>query len=595
MASTVSLPVSYDFNNSVSNLINYLQNQDEFKDYNYDGSAITELIRLLSYNEQIGAFRTNFMFNEMDLRTANIYENVASTASTFGYIPASQIGATLNVDVTIIPDNSSTAPSSITITQDNGFSGALDNVSYTFYPTTETSINYDSVNNQYLFSGLSVKQGAWKYYSYTISSNDSVESFSIPSTSIDTTTLNVSIYPSTDSSTYTVWNEVTSGYDLGSSSEYYFLRLNRDGYYEIEFGDGTILAKPVYGSIVVVNYMETAGTAGNNISTVDVLGTIGGYTNITVVATDSALSAGGTAAEGIESIRQAAPLVFQTVGNAVTDTDYVALTKKLYSNASDVIAYGGETATEPKPGYVYVAVKPVTGTTLTTTQKSEVYDLLSAVNVGSITPIIIDPNYIYINVTCPIIYNPKKTVLPQQSLINKYVTAFGSYSDSYLGEFNDNFSYANLVTYISSVDTSVSDYTITTQYEQRFVPTLNTVGIYTFSFSHAIIAGSVLIENFMISDVNFSGYTYSMYDDSNGNISLWKTNGTTPVKMQSNIGTVNYTTGYISLTSFNPVSITADYVSVYVTPVTTDQSLASVSNSILQIGTASVTATTSNV
>lgn len=592
---TTPQPVSYDFDDQVQALTNFLKTTDEFKDYNYDGAAIKELVRLLSYNAQMSAYRANFMFNEMDLRTADLRENVASIASIYGYTTASKTAATMLLDIIVIPDNPLTAKTSITLSTDNGFVANKDGTLYTFYPTADIIANYDATNNYYLFTSVPVRQGKWQYNSFVIQSKNGVESFEIPNANIDTSTLTVSLYQNPSSTSFQVWDRVTSGYDLGSTSQNYFLKENRLGKYEVEFGDGVLLAKPDFGAVVVCKYLITDGPDANDISSAAPAGPIDGYFNVNVVTSDGGTSYGGADVEDIESIRQAAPLVYQSLGNAVTDIDYQALVKKLYSNAGDVIAYGGELAEPPKYGYTYVAVKPVTGTTLTDAQKTELYNILKKVNVGSITPIIIDPDYIYINVSLAYSFNKKKTILTQQAINAKFFNALTSYSSDKLEKFKRNFSYSDLVAFVRSIDSSIIDFNINTKYEKQFVPILNTNGIYQFNFYHEIIPGSVVVSNFRVADTDYVGYTYTLVDDANGNINLQKvgTNGT--VLIAKNIGVVDYTKGVVNLSNFNPNSVIDGYVSVTVSPAQTNQSLSGIRDNILAFGRIDVSSEVVNV
>ena len=59
-----------DFVNIKTNLIKYLQSQDQFKDYNFAGSAMSTLLDVLSYNTQYNAYYLNMVANEMFLDTA---------------------------------------------------------------------------------------------------------------------------------------------------------------------------------------------------------------------------------------------------------------------------------------------------------------------------------------------------------------------------------------------------------------------------------------------------------------------------------------------------------------------------------------------
>ena len=60
---------SGDFNNIKQQLINYLQSQTTFQDYNFPGSGLSILMDILGINTQFGAFFVNMAANEMFMDT----------------------------------------------------------------------------------------------------------------------------------------------------------------------------------------------------------------------------------------------------------------------------------------------------------------------------------------------------------------------------------------------------------------------------------------------------------------------------------------------------------------------------------------------
>ena len=76
-----------DFDNIKSNLKNFLRDQNEFADYDFDASAMSVLLDVLSYNTHYNAFYLNMIVNEMFLDTASIRNSVVSRAKHLGYTP----------------------------------------------------------------------------------------------------------------------------------------------------------------------------------------------------------------------------------------------------------------------------------------------------------------------------------------------------------------------------------------------------------------------------------------------------------------------------------------------------------------------------
>ena len=131
-----------DFDNIKTNLKNFLGDQNELADYNFDGSAMAVLMDLLAYNTHYNAFYLNMIVNEMFLDTASLRNSVVSRAKHLGYTPTSVRGAKAYVDLTITPANT---PSTIVIEKDTQFNEFLnDNEEAVFFNDIDDLI--DKIN-----------------------------------------------------------------------------------------------------------------------------------------------------------------------------------------------------------------------------------------------------------------------------------------------------------------------------------------------------------------------------------------------------------------------------------------------------------------
>lgn len=79
-----------DFDSISDNLKSYLKGQQQFKDYDFEGSNMSVLIDLLAYASHIGAINTNIAASELFLDSAQMRKNVVSRAKDLGFIPASE-------------------------------------------------------------------------------------------------------------------------------------------------------------------------------------------------------------------------------------------------------------------------------------------------------------------------------------------------------------------------------------------------------------------------------------------------------------------------------------------------------------------------
>lgn len=90
-----------DFATLKQKFISILQNNDTFKDYNFEGANITMLIELLSYLSEMNTYYANKLAKNMFLDTTDIYETASLMANLRGYYPKGYVTSKLNLRVTI--------------------------------------------------------------------------------------------------------------------------------------------------------------------------------------------------------------------------------------------------------------------------------------------------------------------------------------------------------------------------------------------------------------------------------------------------------------------------------------------------------------
>ena len=87
-----------DFDAIKTALKSYLIGQDEFKDYDFEGSALNILLDVLADNTHYNGFYTNMLASEMFMDSASLRSSVVSLAKHLGYTPASRKGASVHLD-----------------------------------------------------------------------------------------------------------------------------------------------------------------------------------------------------------------------------------------------------------------------------------------------------------------------------------------------------------------------------------------------------------------------------------------------------------------------------------------------------------------
>ena len=138
MAANSSISVTnLDFDEIKSGLKKYISSKPEFTDYNFEGSTISLLLDLLSYNTYQNAFYTSMVGNEMFLDSAQLRESVVSRAKMLNYTPTSEKGASVFVDISITPE---TSVNFVTIDKNTEFSSTIDGRTFKFVTPEATTI-----------------------------------------------------------------------------------------------------------------------------------------------------------------------------------------------------------------------------------------------------------------------------------------------------------------------------------------------------------------------------------------------------------------------------------------------------------------------
>mgnify|MGYP003324800664 CR=1 FL=1 len=83
MAAIPSNLTSLDFTEIRESIRSYLRTRDEFTDYDFDGSAASYLLDVLSYNTYYASFTANMAMNEAFLESATIRDNVVKIAKLY--------------------------------------------------------------------------------------------------------------------------------------------------------------------------------------------------------------------------------------------------------------------------------------------------------------------------------------------------------------------------------------------------------------------------------------------------------------------------------------------------------------------------------
>lgn len=492
-----------DFDTIKTNLKSFLKSQNEFSDYDFDGSGLSVLLDILAYNTHYNAYYLNMIANESFLDTALLRNSVVSHAKKFGYVPRSATAARATINFTINSLNST--PGSLTLPRGYTFLSSLfDDRLYSFVTLEDTTVSKTGTN--FVFSNLKIYEGSLNRYSYNHSqASNPKQIFAIPEGNIDTSTLKVTVQQSTSNTDTVVYNLSSDVINLTANSQVYFLQEGVNNQYEIYFGDDVIGKKLPDGGVVNVTYLSTSGSVSNKANSFIATAPVSSFTNFTVNSVASA--AGGSERETVDQIKFSAPLQFISQNRAVTKNDYIKLIQQKYPQFDAVNVWGGEENIPPIYGKVFISAKPKLGFEVSDTEKDYfINEIVKPISVLTVTPEFVDVDYNYIKLISTVYYDPTKTTLNTSTLQSKITTAINSFSNLNLNKFNSIFSSSKLRTNIDNSDVSVQSNELEIFLSKRFRPLLNQTNSYTLDFGVELSRGTTL-DNF------YSSPTFTILDE----------------------------------------------------------------------------------
>lgn len=551
-----------------------------FKDYDFEGSGLSAIVRLLAADSNADAFMNNMLYGEGHLHSAQQRSNVGLSAGFLSYTPDNYRAAFLYATVTVTPYDPTTAPTEIIMDRRVMFVGAKDTKSYNF--TVAEPVSATLVNGSYTFTNVKLIQGNWLYKTYDVEGS-AIMTYTIPSGSVDINNMVVNVQESDTSDVTYTFDRYDSPFSLDQYARLYFVELGIDNLYTFEFGDGYICRRVEDGNVVYLQYLETSGADGNDITSLTSASSIGGFNQVDVVL-ESERSSGGTAPETIEDIKRRAPLSYQADGAAIAETDYGVLTERLFSNVLRAKAYGGETLDPPAAGYVYIAVIPTVGETLSDVEKADIVSTLDKYNVGSITPVIVDAAMTYIQVDTTVYWDPTATAYTEERLKAVVYAGIVKWGEGKLQGFEQLFDKEILQEAITKMDRSIVSNITSVGYKRHFKPEPGFLDSFVFEYGRSIRPGTVKITGFkpLPAEVDF---TYYMRDV-DGILNLYKvsTADTTKEFLVNAVGTVDYTLGVVDLQQITVSNYDEGGATIIVCPDGLNQNILATQNQVLRIG-----------
>ncbi len=577
-----------DFQEISENLKTYLKGQDTFKDYDFEGSNINVLVDLLAYASHIGAVNTNIAASEMFLDSAQIRKNVVSRAKDLGFVPASEkaSSAIVNIKASNIRNADQTTPTEndMILPRGHNFTTVYDGVSYNFVCSDSVTPTRDNLD--FTYSNVNLLQGQYVTDSYIFDSQIKNSKFVLSNARVDKSSLEVSVNSNGSVSKFTLSTDVST---ITSSTKVFYTQENEEGFIEIYFGDGVLGQGLLDGDQISVTYIIVDDIHADNAKSFTMANAINGFTNVSITTTSPAT--GGAERESVDSIKFKATKFYTSQNRLVTLNDYKAKVSEYYPNADAVAVWGGEDNDPPEYGKVFISLKPQNSDYLSEIEKSSVQSQLNQLNMLTVRPVIVDAEIVKILVTTTFKYNENETTLSKGELEALVKSAIISFDNTNLNNFDSIFRHSNLVKTIDDANTAIISNITNIRLRKKKNITLNKSEGLVVEFGNGFFhphdghnkdSGGILSTTGFKVDGDTVN-TYFFDDDGSGNVRRYSLSGTTRVIADQSAGTIDYTSGKVSINAIKFTSTVNSDTSIDYTVIPSSDDVVAIRGSLIDI------------
>ena len=557
-----------DFDQIKTSLKDYLRENSNFTDYDFEGSNLSSIIDVLAYNTYINSYNANMISNEVFIDSATLRENVVALARNIGYTPRSRTASKAIISFFVDTTNFGTKP--VTLTLKKGVvttsSAVLGTTSYAF--CIPNDITVPVVDGIATFNNVTIYEGTFLTSNFTVSSLTPAPParYVLENANIDTSSLEVTVRDTQSSTSVKKFIFSDTLIEVTSSSRVYFLQEVEDQRYEVIFGDGVFGEALKSQNYIEVSYITSNGEAANGISSFTYNGRIVDNNNNLVSKGISILSTvnesvGGKEIESVDSIKRYAPKIYSTFNRAVTASDYEALIPKIYPETQSISAFGGEELNPPQYGKVFLTIKPFYGPYVPESIKNNLNTILRKYSVAGIVTEIQDLKYLYVEAHINAYFNPNLT--PSADSVKTVVlNNVNSYADSAeMNKYGARFKYSKFQAVVDNSNAAVTSNITKIEIRRDLMPSLNQNAEYELCFGNAFYVKSSQGYNIRSSGFNVYGISDTVYlsdipndDQSTGNLFLFSLESrNNPTIVADNVGTIDYQRAEILI---KPINIT---------------------------------------
>tara|TARA_B100001057_G_scaffold484438_1_gene562521 strand:+ start:458 stop:2599 length:2142 start_codon:yes stop_codon:yes gene_type:complete len=549
-----------NFEDIKSSIKDYLRQNSNFSDMDFEGSNLSVIVNLLAYNSYTTAYNTNAIVNETFIDSATLRENVVSLARNIGYVPRSRRAARTTVSYNISGISSTTT--SIIFQPGLVASGSVSNTNYLFsVPEKVTGTSSNGVAN----GVLEVFQGQFLESRFVVDDSLPNQRYVLPNNGIDTSTIRVKVKENNASTSSEEYKLVDNIIGITSTSNIYLIQETTDEKYEILFGDGIFGKKLGSGNVIDISYIKTEGKNGNGVNRLGFTGIIQDQdgieeTTAEVIFRPQFASQNGDDIEDLRSVRYYAPRLFSSQHRAVTASDYEAIIPTVYPNIESISAFGGEELTPPKYGRVFIAAKPKNGSFLSNFTKKQILTSLKNYSVAGIVPELIDLKFLYVEIDSYVYFNAN-FVGDVNNLRSDVISSMNLFaSGTELNKFGGRFKYSKVLSLIDRVSDSITSNITTIRIRRNLIAVLNVFSQYEICFDNTFHRNqdsyNVKSTGFTVSGVSGTVYFSDQYTSGDkGKLFLFQIDSDSSVKiLSSSFGSVDYKKGEVIIDTVNITS-----------------------------------------
>ncbi len=549
---------SLEFDDIKENLIQSLKSQDKFKDFNFYGSGFDVLLDTLAYNTHYAGFYAHMLANESFVDSAHLKQSLTSRAKLVNYIPRSTNSAIAEVKIKINNMDSEPATNSVLIKRGDIATASKEQAQLTgdgrkFIILDDLYIyNKSLIPNEldYTSDVVSIYEGVFSTEKFIRDASLLNQRFIVRSREVDYRTIRIKIYPNdtfVGTDNFISYKLANDFMNINKDSNVFFLSVNEDDYYEVFFGNDVYGKAVNHNNIIEITYVDANGEIGNDAKNFFFTGDLPVLSGTNVNATLETINAsdGGRDGETLEELRFNIPHHYRRQNRLVSLDDYKSILLSEYGNISSISTWGGEDHYPKSYGNVYISIKPKFGDVLSSRAKSKIInDILKKYNVATIDPIIIDPDFLYVNISTTTRFNPDKTDRTAGEITTLIHDVIKTYDEDNVSRFDGYYSDSILNRSIMGRDKAIITTYNDIELEKRFTPSLDTTQSYYIDFNNEIVPNTIKSDEFMFRNRK----TY--ISDDNGNVNVWwyNTSETKWVKYVDEVfGTVDYTTGLMRI------------------------------------------------